>query len=314
MYYYYIQGLNVASLEPISEMYAIEPTEEVDISIRPSDMDDVRHYIESEAMHRDDQGNLPGSVIKLGKELSILYYTNVGLFRITKGELIEYNAFIDSESPVFRQWLLGMAIAIATIQREGILLHGAALLMPESEEAFVVCGASGAGKSTISHELLKNGCRFMADDVAALEFIQDKLYVHGAYPTRRLCADMIAKDSIDPASLTEVIDGGRQKFILDMSKSYYGDKPRALKAIFMLNVSKECDQVRVAPYAGTHKLQHILYHLYKRTSYQSIGMTPKLMSECLKIASAIPVYEVTRPDGVDTVDEIVSEIMDLMGK
>lgn len=61
--------------------------------------------------------------------------------------------------------------------KKGILLHSSAVI--QGEKVFVFMGKSGAGKTTISRILNKNGCAILSDDRVIVRKINGKLAVFG---------------------------------------------------------------------------------------------------------------------------------------
>jgi hypothetical protein len=72
--------------------------------------------------------------------------------------------------PVWRELIKVTTVgALAAMRRGHLLLHGATVCAPLSNEAFVVLGSSGAGKSTSAAALGRLGCAVVADDATAID-------------------------------------------------------------------------------------------------------------------------------------------------
>jgi len=85
-----------------------------------------------------------------------------------------------------------------------------------------------------------------------------------------------------------------------------------LKAMFVITPSQECTRVEAREITGGDKLKQIMHNLYKRGTYQQMGMTPKVFSQCMRMAQTVPVYELRRPVGQQTADELSQLVMELM--
>jgi hypothetical protein len=59
--------------------------------------------------------------------------------------------------------------ALAAMRKGHLLVHGATVCAPSSDEAFVVLGSSGAGKSTTAAALGQLGCAVVADDATVID-------------------------------------------------------------------------------------------------------------------------------------------------
>ena len=315
MYSYKIYGVIVESDIELDEAYECRENSHVQVSVRYADMQEKIAEIEETIRTERAQWAQDGqewSVCEINRNRSVLYYHNIGLFMISGGNLVEYTPLMDVGSPMFRQWLLNMALTISKVEKEEIILHGSGLMLPERNRAFLICGDSGSGKSTLADYLIKRGYRFITDDVAALGF-GEEIHIEGAYPARRLCRNVVEQQKLDKDKLTRIIDGKREKYILDMKNAYWGYEPHPLKAMFVLTLGKDGGAVEVTEHQGSDKLRWISSNLYRKRSYQQMGITPKIFSQCLRIAKEIPIYEIRRPLHAQTVEQladIISQVMD----
>lgn len=315
MYLYKIYGMIVESDIELREAYECRESAYAQVSIRYADMQEeierIEETIRTERAEWSEDGQ-EWSVCEINRNRSMLYYHTIGLFVISDGNLIEYTPVMDVHSPMFHQWILNMALAIIKVEKEEIILHGSGLMLPDRNQAFLISGDSGSGKSTLADYLLKRNCRFITDDVAALSYEEDGIYIEGAYPTRRLCLNVVEQQKLKKDELTYINDGEREKYILSMKDAYWGAIPRPLKAIFILTLNHDGEEVELIEHQGSGKLQWISNNLYRKRSYQQMGVTPKVFSQCLRIARDIPVYELRRPLHTQTVEQLADMIFHLM--
>lgn len=315
MYLYKIYGMIVESDIELREAYECRESAYAQVSIRYADMQEeigrIEETIRTERAEWSEDGQ-EWSVCEINRNRSMLYYHTIGLFVISDGNLIEYTPVMDVHSPMFHQWILNMALAIIKVEKEEIILHGSSLMLPDREQAFLISGDSGSGKSTLADYLLKRNCRFITDDVAALSYEEDGIYIEGAYPTRRLCLNVVEQQKLKKDELTYINDGEREKYILSMKDAYWGAIPHPLKAIFVLTLNHDGEEVELIEHQGSGKLQWISNNLYRKRSYRQMGVTPKVFSQCLRIARDIPVYELRRPLHTQTVEQLADMIFHFM--
>ena len=315
MYLYKIYGMIVESDIELGEAYECRESAYAQVSIRYADMQEeigrIEETIRTERAEWSEDGQ-EWSVCEINRNRCMLYYHTIGLFVISDGNLIEYTPVMDVHSPMFHQWILNMALAIIKVEKEEIILHGSGLMLPDRNQAFLISGDSGSGKSTLADYLLKRNCRFITDDVAALSYEEDGIYIEGAYPTRRLCLNVVEQQKLNKDELTYINDGEREKYILSMKDAYWGAIPRPLKAIFILTLNHVGIVVELIEHQGCGKLQWISNNLYRKRSYRQMGVTPKVFSQCLRIARDIPVYELRRPLHTQTVEQLADMIFHLM--
>jgi len=230
--------------------------------------------------------------------------------RIVGDNVIEYRNITDTDDVVFHQWMLCYAMTLALIRMHKIIIHCAGLLIPGTDDAVLVCGESGAGKSTISDALMNRGMLFVSDDSVRISGENGVSLVYGSYRQRRLCEDVINREGYDRSKLSHYVEGDREKWAVNMEKGYYGDKPHKLKYLFFLSL-KEGDEVSFNEVTGPGKITQIMRALYKAKAYRREGMPPNLLVEFAAIAKDVRVIMIERPIGKNTVDTIVERITDI---
>ena len=99
-----------------------------------------------------------------------------------------------SEEPqllVITSLLLSAGMALVCLQRGEPFFHGSALYT--GEQAILLCGESGAGKSTVAMELLQRKLGFLADDTVRVHPGTMGMLAEPSYPQQKLCRDMALK-------------------------------------------------------------------------------------------------------------------------
>lgn len=315
MYYYRIYGLAVKSDFELWGMNSI-PTQEVSensewIDLHAGELEGLLEEIQSVRENSTlEDGTMPSTIYRLSMKQSVFFVDKIGIFRISGGNRIEYLSILSKEDILFQHWILNLAFGLLFIQRNEVALHGACLMMPDSEDTFVISGESGSGKSTLSNALLQRGCRFMSDDVVPLLF-EETVKAVASYPQRRLCVDVVEREHIDTNKLRYFVDGNKQKYTMDMSDAYY-DKNQTLKALFLIKTVSEEQEVSVREVTGGEKLNTMISSIYKKESYKEIGINQTIFQKCLQAAKYLHIYELRRPEGKMTVMELTEMVMMMM--
>lgn len=255
----------------------------------------------------NEKGELPSRYIKCENGTIFSYIVDVGIFKSTEAKLLEYHPVTNTDDVVFRQWLLAYGITVAQIQLHNIILHGAGLLVPGTDKGIVVCGESGAGKSTISNALLEKGLLFVADDSVRVDTDGNSSVVYGSNKQRRLCLDVAERGAYDTSSMIKYRSGMVEKWIKNMGEEYYGDVPRRLINLFVL-AKKDSDRVEVEEVTGADKIKVLMSQLYKVSVYVEQGIDGLMFMKFANIAKNIRVYKVYRPEAGMTIDEITKRI------
>lgn len=311
MYFYKLFGLTVKT---DVKLYGKELADSisVDVTMIGSPLEEIYRDIHENVYAPIVVGEERPSVVhRHTEQQSTIWVDGVGLFHITNGNLIEYRCFKTIDDLQFQQWLMAMAFSILVIQREKILLHGAVLRLPNENRAIGVCGESGAGKSTISNELLKRGLRFLSDDEILFD-VDDEVYALGTYPWRRVCLDVYEKEQIDKSKSFYFEDGSKKKYVIDMSDEYE-DQRTVIDQLFVLTLTDE-DDMEIVPVTGADKVHILLENLFKKAVYETVGIPPQMFKELVQIATKVDIYIIKRPIGKMTVNEITDQIVKIVGE
>lgn len=139
-------------------------------------------------------------------EGDLLEYRDVGRF------LVRGDGFIDVDiDPAFDPRLIGLPlfgpVMACHLHRQGLLvLHGSAVLI--GGEAHVFLGDKGQGKSTTAAALVAAGFPLVADDVVAIDRLENGcLSVRATFPAMKLDAGMMAGFAAGTCQVIEPDEG-----------------------------------------------------------------------------------------------------------
>lgn len=241
----------------------------------------------------------------------VKYLFNIGYFKNEGSDLILYQPKKSVYDIDFRQWLICYATVVSLIVKKEAIIHCAGLLTPDTNEGIIICGDSGAGKSTITDSLMKKGLLFISDDSVRAGIEDGKAKIYGSTLQKRLCVDVVEREDYDTNGLIRHFDGLRDKWFRDMKDEYYGGKPHDFTKMFFLTVS-DGDEVEVKEVTGPEKIGRLTRAFYKADTYKAEGMSPELFSKLANIAKDIRIFIVSRPQNRMTVDEITEKIYSLI--
>ncbi len=292
-YGYNIYGLSVQSEIPFPEASCCS-----DIETSP----DVRIQcgIMPEYIKKDKQEGNKNTISKDGYVW--FSYDGVGDILVEKGKFITVALQQEADIELTKAMLLGSALGIILIQREVIAIHSGAVAV--NEKAVLVCGNSGAGKSTIIHTLVKRGYQFLADDTVAVSSTKP-YHAYPAYPQQKICLDTAIREQYDTNSLT-ILNEERQKYAISR-KEVFAEREYPIGGLFYLSVA-ETEQLTVREVLGHKKLAIVINNLYLTDIYKVMGLSPSFFKLCLEFAEQTPIYEIERPNNKNTEEEIVQFI------
>lgn len=205
--------------------------------------------------------------------------------------------------------LLSAGMALICLQRGEPFFHGSAL--HTGEQAILLCGESGAGKSTVAMELLGRKLGFLADDTVRVHPGAGGMLAEPSYPQQKLCRDMALKCG-KPLEELIYIDEERDKYAW-RRQDCYRKEATVLGKIFLLRkdpASGREKAVRIRRITGKEALETLSAQLYLADTYRySTGIPFSLMEQLIRIAEQAGIYEVTRPAERDTLHQIVTKIL-----
>lgn len=190
------------------------------------------------------------------------------------------------------------ALPLVLLARGTPAFHGAAVRL-QSGGACLICGLSGAGKSTVSLELSRRGYPKLADDIAALRTGDASVVVEPGVGHSKLLVDALERMSLPQEGL-EPVTHKAHKFIVPT-----GVWPTAepVRCIFELSVYPG-DQVDIQPVTGPEKFSILDRHTVGTTLMRRGGLRGMHLAWLQRVAT-IPVYRLRRPAGVDSMDQLI---------
>ncbi len=167
--------------------------------------------------------------------------------------------------------LCATAIPAALWLRGTLLIHAAAVVLPDSSRAVAIAGPSGSGKSTLLHALLRQGARVLTDDVLA---------VSSTFQATGLPASIQQRDPAPPPSSTQLEP---RTYLPVPPTSQCSSAP--LAAILILNGTPTSTRLH-----GPAALQALLRNLHRPRVPELLGRTPALFPQLAHLAAHIPIY------------------------
>lgn len=103
-----------------------------------------------------------------------LFFTikNIASFLVTDGQSIEITPKQNVDINIVKLYVLGMCTAAILRYRGFLVFHGTSIVF--KEHAILLLGQKGAGKSSLAAALQQKGCAILCDDIAPIQFIQNK--------------------------------------------------------------------------------------------------------------------------------------------
>jgi hypothetical protein len=243
-----------------------------------------------------------GYIDHIEEKIMWFYLKNIALFFVENGNhIIIYRESEDISELAIRSYLTGSAMALALIQKGYLPIHGATI--EYGGKGIIISGESGAGKSTVTMELLNQGCKFVSDDLSAVQFMDGDIKVLPGFPQQKLCRDVVERFSINIDELI-YIDEERDKFARILDKGYVTD-PILITCMIVISASMEAEKVECIEVIGGEKLHLLMNNIYRGLVYERLNNDAKRFHMFVQVAATIPIYIIKRPEEGYWVPEII---------
>ncbi|HEV2674710.1 MAG TPA: serine kinase [Aliidongia sp.] len=186
-------------------------------------------------------------------------------------------------------------------QRASLPLHASCVLI--DGRAVAITAPSGTGKSTLAAALVSAGHRLLTDDICVIRFAEDgtAMAVPGA-PRLRLYDD--SANAVGQGSKTLPIAGTvRDKRGWDRPLTDHAPLP--LAAILRLERAATAGLERLTGVSAINPMQDIIY---RAPLGLRLGRGRELFRGLTRLADKVPIYRLTRPEGLDSLAELVQLI------
>lgn len=290
MYQYSIYGLGIHSE---IKLYNLAET--------PITPDVLVHYgeVPEDIIEKTKQGNVSSM-----SQTRVWFQNDVGHFIIRNGNEILVSPLNNADEKALASFVLGWSISFLFQMRGASAIHCSAIEV--EDQAILISGVSGAGKSTVALSLIEAGYRYLADDIIMVEPTPDML-IHPGFPLQKVCRNVA--EQMNPEDLF-YIDERKDKFAYYNTKDFCNE-PRKLTTMIMLE-QHDGDTVQVKQLTGLDALNGVLNNLFLLDAYKIFGYPPAEKVRCLGIASKLTLYKISRPKGKNTVTEIRDTIIHLL--
>lgn len=230
-------------------------------------------------------------------------------FYIENGEHVTIAPIESPNWDLISSLFLSAAMSLILLQKNEPVFHGSAL--EYRGKAFIVSGDSGAGKSTISFELMKKPYGFLADDTVRVHCVNGSFIAEPSYPQQKICRDMALRLGLSLEKL-RYIDEERDKFA-KLCLDRYLTQGLPLKLIVILRKDPYVQHVYSKELTSKEYIDSMINAFYLTNTYQDVvGFPSELMMQLIAMASQIKVYAVYRPAEGNTIPKITQMVENLV--
>lgn len=290
MHYYFLYGKTFRSAISFYNLEEIDETENYEVNVRIGKPDsDITEMMQS---------GITSSI----NNRRVWFCNYAGIFVIKDGNEIiiqPENESITEEK--LASFVLGWAVAFLFHQCGMLAIHSTAIKV--GENAILISGASGAGKSTTALELINRGYPYLADDIAMVS-IGEKCTAFSGFPLQKVCRNVA--NELNQENL-KYIDERKDKFAY-FNIDNFCEKSLPIKALFFIEMY-DGDKLIFEEAESLKKWTTIANSLFLVDAYRSLELPQTEMQKCLELACKINIFKIKRPKNQNTLNEICDFII-----
>lgn len=244
---------------------------------------------------------------KIGTREFLFRVPGVGEFFVSNGKTITVHPAPRSSIDDIYTYLLGTCIGAVLYQKGDVCLHGSVVKI--NGQGILIAGESGAGKSTVSSLLCKKGYAFLSDDVALVRRKEGMVYVYPSYPYKKLWEDAIEALEINEKERNHYpVIGDLNKHSICFDDCFYSSSLK-LSQMFHLEIA-DVNTVQIKEVSGVGKMNLLVNNTYRSFLIRYCGLEKKYFDLCSVILDQVKMFEILRPQGKITHEQIAELIME----
>jgi hypothetical protein len=246
-------------------------------------------------------GVLPQPIVRPG--LYQFHARDAGCYRVSNGTSVDIHPFAEAGDREIRLFLLGTAIAAVFYQRGLLMLH--ASVVDLGDEAVVLCGQPGAGKSTTAAALVAGGGTFVCDDLGRVEVHAGRAWAYPSIPRLKLHAEALAMLHPDRAGFER--DHYRaNKFHVPQTHAAAGTAV-PIRGVYLLEWTDTGPDIERL--SGLEALQGLVHAAtYRPAVLEPMNRLGSYWQQCAAVAATTRVWRVRRPRAWSRLEALVAGI------
>lgn len=192
--------------------------------------------------------------------------------------------------------------AMLWLQGQGVVIHAATFMLPNTHAAIAIAGASGMGKSTVLQGLLERGATVVGDDTAWVTERHGRPWVSG------LPGCVRARVHRSPLLHGSAVHGDRQEIAVPVAQQVTGAE---LAGVCVLERTLDAPTAAFDRIHGVEALYSLIAHLHRPRVPRLLGRDENVLQYCAQLASRVGVYRWRRTSGSEGLEP--SELQCLLG-
>lgn len=203
--------------------------------------------------------------------------------------------------------LLGHVMACYLEQQGLLAMHAGALVV--GEQAVLLAGDKGAGKSSMVSSMVAAGFPLMADDIAPVEENGGEVLCRSAFPQVKLSPEQLERFATGNNRAYPRFHPGFTKLSVPAADlGAFDPGPRQVGAIYLLERgSRECPTIETVPPARA--VVELARQTFLGDILESSPLQRHRFDHLVRVARAVPVRRLCYPDGFHHLDDVHEAIV-----
>ncbi|MTK54525.1 hypothetical protein [Paludibacter sp.] len=232
-------------------------------------------------------------VLEVSETDLLLIIDNVATYRVQNGSHIQINPFPNADLSAIQLFLNGSAFGAALHQRGIIPFHGCSFEL--NQKGIVLCGYSGAGKSSVTAAFCQQGARFINDDITPVIIDESGIWIMPIRTRIKLWEDALAALAIESENL-EKIRPSTQKFYVPVENNCQDKLQLNTLIVLGIHDNDQNDQYELMRPVGMEKFNLLRSHIYRKIYLKGMPKAERnLFSQLLKLSQSVEVLHILRP-------------------
>ncbi len=256
-------------------------------------------------------GGLPASRIwRAGRTLTI-HLPAYGVYTLSPRVISCYP--FPHATPVEQRLCFYSTIIATWLEWMGIpALHASAVVMEGRAVGFLA--NSHGGKSTLAAQLIRAGCRFLTDDILAVERRGEAVVGHFGYPWARMWPETAEQVGLVPDELVRV-HPQVEKRMAPVGGDGFGEVCQDSTPLGVLYIPERRDpvewgeRVEITPVPPNQAVIELLRYSYSAHVLRAIGREGEHFDQLTRIAQRVPVRRLIYPDGFEYLPRVQEALM-----
>lgn len=216
-----------------------------------------------------------------------------------------YSCYLNQKS-----YILGSAFGAILQQRGDLVLH--ACSVTQGNEAIIICGKSGRGKSSTLFELLSRGFSYASDDVSRISFKDRSVIVYPSYPEVRLWDSSLERYPLTSISKNLVKESGAEKKYALKQDANFNNQISKVRAIVHLSYEPSAKPVLNRVYGKD------VFSILRNNIYRKAFLTGSCLIKNIALienfSKCVPTFQLKRPNTGNSIVEVANLIGSLFEK